>query len=113
MFTARNYARSLFTYYQRTAANCQQCRWASGNRSDQLQATSPTAERLSATGLWSYGRWGKKNPKPKGDKSRVNIVEEKLCGRTLRIVASNPLPVYERYVVFFRADVTRLSQTMS
>lgn len=40
-------------------------------------------------------------------------MEEKLCGRTLRIVASNPLPVYERYVVFFRADVTRLSQTMS
>jgi hypothetical protein len=47
-----------------------------------LQAKTTVAEQLAATGPWHYGgRWGKQPGKrAKGDKARVNIVDEKLCG---------------------------------
>ncbi len=56
----------------------------------QLKADTPVAKKLAATGLWSYGRWGKKDGKrPSGDKSRVHIVSEQLCGS----YSSSPLLV--------------------
>jgi hypothetical protein len=55
-------------------------------KADILVPSTPLAKKLEATGLWNYGRWAKKsdggrNTKLKGDKSRVNIVDEKLCGK--------------------------------
>jgi hypothetical protein len=43
-------------------------------------ATTPVAERLVATNLWNQRKSSKRPSKVKGDKTRVNIVEEKLCG---------------------------------
>lgn len=52
---------------------------------DALKITTPLAEKLSNTGLWALAKsakGAKKRPKgaPKGDKNRVNIVSESLCG---------------------------------
>jgi len=46
------------------------------------KATTPLAKQLDATGVWNWGRWAKNGvARPKGDRNRVNIVDEKLCGR--------------------------------
>ncbi|KAI1139462.1 S-adenosyl-L-methionine-dependent methyltransferase [Hypoxylon sp. FL0543] len=59
-----------------------------------LQTSSPLAEELAATNAWSPAR---KGPKPKsakksgstGDKTRINIVSEKLCDDILSYVGSS------------------------
>src|SRR3569833_372478 len=60
-----------------------QCRSLSSRLGQsQLQAVSPLARSLDATGLWRQGQKGKKTGvRVSGDKSRVNIVSEMLCGR--------------------------------
>lgn len=49
---------------------------------EMLVAGTPVAERLKETGLWKWQR-GRRVTKgvPVGDKHRVNIVSEKLCGK--------------------------------
>ena len=61
-------------------------------RAELLQASTPLAEKLSATKLWHWGRRNKKEKAeiPKGDKARVNIVDEKLCGMQI----TSPYPVH-------------------
>ncbi|KAL2687862.1 hypothetical protein Neosp_005431 [[Neocosmospora] mangrovei] len=45
-----------------------------------LVAENPVAQKLKDTGLWKFGKRGKKAAGgPVGDKHRVNIVSEKLC----------------------------------
>lgn len=72
-----------------TSVRLRGCRSKSQLSGDVLQASTPLAKKLSDTGLWSYGRWAQKGIKrPKGDKNRVNVVSEKLCGAFL------PLPFF-------------------
>ncbi|KAK0374638.1 hypothetical protein CLIM01_08003 [Colletotrichum limetticola] len=72
-----------------------------------LKETTPTASRLAETGLWSMPSRSKKGgkgsadakkakpkKKAKGDKSRVNIVDEKLCDDILKYIG----PTLERHV---------------
>ncbi|KAI0838580.1 S-adenosyl-L-methionine-dependent methyltransferase [Hypoxylon sp. FL0890] len=52
-----------------------------------LETSGPVAEELAATGLWASSR---RRPKPKNaDKSRVNIVSEKLCDDIFSYVGSS------------------------
>lgn len=58
---------------------CAQLRHHSRLNKEVLQVTTPVAEKLEATGLWKLSYRGTKTKKPKGDKARVNIVDQKLC----------------------------------
>ncbi|KAK1625055.1 hypothetical protein BDP81DRAFT_328830 [Colletotrichum phormii] len=72
-----------------------------------LKETTPTASRLAETGAWAmtprskkpeYGSAAANKPKTKkkvkGDKSRVNVVDEKLCDDILKYIG----PTLERHV---------------
>lgn len=48
---------------------------------EMLVAGTPVAEKLKETKLWKWGRGKKAVKGPVGDKHRVNIVSEKLCGK--------------------------------
>lgn len=49
---------------------------------EMLVAGNPVAQKLKDTGLWKFGKRGKKAAGgPVGDRHRVNIVSEKLCGK--------------------------------
>ncbi|KAI0887080.1 S-adenosyl-L-methionine-dependent methyltransferase [Annulohypoxylon maeteangense] len=63
-------------------------RAASSNSLDksQLEASGPVAEQLSATGLWIPRRGRRSAKEPKGDKTRVNVVSEKLCDDVLSYI---------------------------
>ncbi|TPX07735.1 uncharacterized protein E0L32_010631 [Thyridium curvatum] len=58
---------------------------------DLLKATTPLAKKLEATALWKFGRWGasKGVKKPKADRSRVNIVDPKLCDDIIAYIGSS------------------------
>jgi transcription factor 1 len=63
-------------------------RQASTVRETLLRAETPVAEQLAATNLWYYGRKpvSKDKKKVKGDKYRVNIVDEKLCDDVINYI---------------------------
>lgn len=52
---------------------------AAARRETLLRAETPVAEQLKATNIWYYGMKHPKPKKAKGDKHRVNVVDEKLC----------------------------------
>ena len=49
-------------------------------RKSDLIAKGPVAKRLEATDVWQQHKGRKTKPKIPGEKTRVNIVGEKLCG---------------------------------
>src|SRR4051794_30011104 len=86
MFAARSYVRSASV--TQSIAGCigyQRRRVTTTIREDLLQSKTPLAEQLAATNLWYYGRSKHALPpgqkRPKADKARVNIIDEKLCGK--------------------------------
>ncbi|KAI1408005.1 S-adenosyl-L-methionine-dependent methyltransferase [Hypoxylon sp. FL1857] len=100
MFRNRNNARSIFTsiFCRPTPVSTLTSRTLSSKSSktldkDQLQASSPLAEELASTGVWAPGRAGRtkkeSESQPKADKSRLNIVSEKLCDDILSYIGSS------------------------
>lgn len=58
----------------------------------QLRAETDLAKQLRATGVWTYGRWAKTvaaSRPVQGDKSRVNIVSEKLTDDLISYLGPN------------------------
>ncbi|KAJ9145319.1 rRNA adenine N(6)-methyltransferase [Pleurostoma richardsiae] len=120
MFLLRRYGQALLRPTPRLLVRLETCRrHASSLKEEVLQPATPVAERLAETGLWHYGKAAKskaakektakdkggakastksrprsKAAKPKGDKNRVNIVDEKLCDDIVTYIK----PTLERHV---------------
>ena len=81
MFAGPRNAWAVPVHLLRGRISIQARRNVSALKQEVLRATTPVAKRLSETGLWNWGRWGEKGKeRPKADKSRVNVVQGKLCG---------------------------------
>ena len=82
MFHTRFGLRVALASRQKTTLRIGSRGYATTLKSEDLQTPTPVAKQLAATKLWDWGRWRKsKNVvRPKGDRARVNITDEALCG---------------------------------
>ncbi|OIW26707.1 S-adenosyl-L-methionine-dependent methyltransferase [Coniochaeta ligniaria NRRL 30616] len=98
MFAARTCVRNASVTQPVAGLIGLQRRHVSKVRETLLQAETPLAEQLAATGLWYYGlkpkALSKGEKKAKGDKHRVNIVDEKLCDDIINYIR----PTLDRHV---------------
>ncbi|KAH8904496.1 S-adenosyl-L-methionine-dependent methyltransferase [Coniochaeta sp. PMI_546] len=98
MFAARTCVRNASVTQPIAGFAALQRRHISTARETLLQAETPLAEQLAATNLWYYGRkpkaLAKGEKKVKGDKHRVNIVDEKLCDDIINYIR----PTLDRHV---------------
>ncbi|KAB5536248.1 hypothetical protein GE09DRAFT_1141893 [Coniochaeta sp. 2T2.1] len=96
MFAARTCVRNASVTNPIAGFITLQRRQSSAVRDSLLQAETPIAEQLAATNVWYYGRSAKAKgeKKIKGDKHRVNIVDEKLCDDVIGYIR----PSLERHV---------------
>lgn len=88
MFACCRNARAISLQFLRPRGPTQPRRGISALPKELLQAAGPVAKQLSKTSLWMYGN-GRKKTKAKGDKSRVNVVGEKLCGERRTMCGSS------------------------